>query len=127
MPSDRVIRVLERLIDQHGKPEALRMDNGPEFTSATFEEWCQQRGIARMYIAPGKPDQNAFIERFNRTYRSEVLDAYLFESIEQVQLLTNDWLTVYNHERPHESLGRVPPLMFMPRQTSGASSCPVST
>lgn len=127
VPSARVIRVLERLIDQHGKPEALRMDNGPEFTSATFDEWCQQRGIARMYIAPGKPDQNAFIERFNRTYRNEVLDAFLFESIEQVQLLTDDWLNVYNHERPHESLGRVPPLMFMPRQTSGGSSYPVST
>jgi putative transposase len=127
VPSARVIRVLERLIDQHGKPEAFRIDNGPEFTSTTFEEWCQQRGIARMYIEPGKPDQNAFIERFNRTYRNEVLDAYLFESIEQVQLLTDEWLTIYNHERPHESLGRVPPLMFMPRQTSGASSYRVST
>lgn len=127
VPSARVIRVLERRIDLHGKPEALRMDNGPEFTASAFEDWCRQRGIARKYIAPGKPDQNAFIERFNRTYRNEVLDAYVFESIEQVQLLTDDWLTVYNHERPHESLGRVPPLMFMPRQTSGVSSYPVST
>ncbi len=63
---------------------------------------------------------------FNRTYRNEVL-AYIFESIEQVQLLTDEWLTVYNHERPHESHGRVPPLMFMPRQTSGDSSYRVST
>jgi len=65
IPSARVIRVLERLIDLYGKPEAVRIDNGPEFTAAAFEEWCQQRRIARMYIAPGKPDQNAFIERFN--------------------------------------------------------------
>jgi len=127
VPSARVIRVLERLIDLHGKPEAVRVDNGPEFTAAAFEDWCQQQGIARLYIAPGKPDQNAFIERFNRTYRNEVLDPYLFESIEQVQALTDEWLTIYNHERPHESLGRVPPLMFMPRQTSGDSSYQVST
>ena len=57
---------------------------------------------------PGKPDQNAFIERFNRTYRDEVLDQYVLESVEQVQLLTHEWLTVYNTERPHDSLGRVP-------------------
>lgn len=59
--------------------------------------------------------------------RNEVLDPYLFESIEQVQALTDEWLTIYNHERPHESLGRVPPLMFMLRQTSGDSSYQVST
>ena len=93
----------------------------------TFEQCCQPRGIERMYIAPGKPDQNAFIERCNRTYRNDGLDAYLFESIGQVQRLTNGWLTVYNNERPHESLGCVPPLMFMSRQTSGASSYPLST
>jgi putative transposase len=127
VPSARVIRVLERLIDLHGKPEAVRVDNGPGFTAAAFGDWCQQQGIARLYIAPSKLDQNAFIERFNRSYRNEVLDAYLFESIEQVQLLTDEWLTIYNHERPHESLGGVPPLVFMPGQTNGDSSYQVST
>lgn len=84
-------------------------------------------GVSNGVSRAGKPDQNAFIERFNRTYRNEFLDAHLFESIEQARLLTDEWLTIYNHERPHESLGRVPALMFMPRQTSGDSSYQVST
>ena len=116
IPSARVIRVLERLIEIYGKPQALRLDNGPEFTAAGFAEWCQEHGIALLYIAPGKPDQNAFIERFNRTYRDEVLDQYLFSSVEQVQLLTTEWLDVYNCERPHDSLGQVPPLTYLPRK-----------
>lgn len=128
IPSTRVIRVLERLIDMYGKPEALRIDNGPEFTASVFEDWCRERGIERLFIQPGKPDQNAFIERFNRTYRDEVLDLYIFESIEQVQLLTDEWLISYNHERPHESLGRVPPLTYLPRSTTfGDSSYRLST
>lgn len=122
IPSARVIRVLERLIDLYGKPEALRTDNGPEFTASAFEEWCRERGITQLFIQPGKPDQNAFIERFNRTYRSEVLDLYVFESIEHVQLLTDEWLISYNHERPHESLGRVPPLTYLPRSTTPRDS-----
>ena len=69
IPGARVIRVLERMIDLYGQPRAIRLDNGPEFIAAGFEEWCQQRNIARLYITPGKPDQNAFIERFNRTFR----------------------------------------------------------
>lgn len=128
IPSARVIRVLERLIDLYGRPAAIRMDNGPEFTACLLEDWCERHGIERLYIEPGKPDQNAFCERFNRTYRDELLDAYLFGSIEQVQLLTEEWLTDYNTERPHDSLGRVPPMTFMPRQTPiGDSSSTVST
>ena len=69
------------------------------------------------FIQPGKPDQNAFIERFNKTYREEVLDAYVFETIEQAREITDDWLSEYNEERPHDGLGRVPPLTFMPRPT----------
>jgi putative transposase len=128
IPSARVMRVLDRLIDQYGRPAALRMDNGPEFTAAAFEDWCELRGIVRLYIEPGKPDQNAFCERFNRTYRDELLDAYLFASIEQVQLLTDEWLADYNTERPHDSLGRVPPLTYLPRRTpTGDSSYQLST
>ena len=64
-----------------------------------------------------KPNQNAFIERFNRTYRTEVLDAYLFTNLEQVQTITDQWLVDYNEYRPHEALGNIPPVQFMPRLT----------
>jgi putative transposase len=122
IPARRVIRVMEQLLELHGKPNALRVDNGSELTSSAFTEWCEARGIELLFIQPGKPDQNAFIERFNRTYRDEVLDAYVFESIEQVREVTENWLREYNEERPHDSLGRVPPLMFMPRRKTPAES-----
>lgn len=80
-----MIRVLEQLIEMHGKPKALRLDNGAEFTSIAFTEWCQRQQIELWFIEPGKPDQNAFVERFNKTYRQEVLDAYLFASLSQVR------------------------------------------
>jgi putative transposase len=70
------------------------------------------------HIRPGKPDQNAYIERFNRSYRTEVLNALLFESIAEVRAITTTWLRIYNRERPHDSLGRVPPLMCLPRPTT---------
>ena len=122
IPSLRVIRVMEQLIELHGKPRALRLDNGPELTAIAFTEWCTTRGIEARFIQPGKPDQNAFIERFNKTYRDEVLDAYVFDSIEQVREVTETWLREYNEERPHDSLGRVPPLTFMPRPVPARES-----
>ena len=78
--------------------------------------------MAIHYIQPGKPDQNAYIERFNRSYRTEVLNAHLFESIAELQALTMTWLRIYNEERPHDSLGRVPPLTFLPRPTTARES-----
>ena len=88
IPARRVIRVMEQLIEMHGKPSALRVDNGSELTSSAFTEWCEAQGIELHFIEPGKPDQNAYIERFNRMYREEVLDAYVFDSIEQVRDVT---------------------------------------
>ena len=122
IPSARVIRVLEELVLVHGKPAALRVDNGPELTSETFAEWCGGHGIDIRYIQPGKPDQNAFIERFNRSYRDGVLDAYVFGSIDEVRRASEEWLEDYNCERPHDSLGRVPPLTFLPRPTAPQES-----
>ena len=112
IPGARVVRTLDRLVQWRGKPDAIRLDNGPEYLSEVFAGWCRDRGIRLNYIQPGKPNQNAFIERFNRTYRYEVLDAYVFESLHQVREITRRWIAEYNEERPHDSLGRIPPAMF---------------
>ena len=122
IPARRVTRVLDELIALHGRPTALRMDNGPELTAQALVEWADERRIDLHYIQPGKPDQNAYIERFNRTYRTEVLDAHLFESLAEVRALTERWLVVYNQERPHDSLGQVPPLTFLPRLNPSVQS-----
>ncbi len=122
IPSARVIRVLDDLVQLYGRPARVRVDNGPELTAEAFVDWCLAQRIAIGYIQPGKPDQNAFIERFNRTFREEVLNAYLFDSLEQVQEITDVWLATYNTERPHDSLGQVPPLTFLPRPDAPAKS-----
>ena len=90
----------------------IRVDNGPEFVAATFKEWAEDHHILIHYIQPGKPAQNGFIERFNRTYREAVLDMNLFHSLDEVREITNEWLMVYNEQRPHQSLGGLPPYKF---------------
>lgn len=107
--SKRVIRTLEQLIDWRGKPVAIRVDNGPEFRSADFTCWCKERGISIHYIQPGRPMQNGYIERFNGSYRREILDAYLFFDLEEVRQLTSQWIDDYNTKRPHEALGNLTP------------------
>ena len=109
LPAARVVRTLEQLEEIHGLPKAIRLDNGSELRSAVFMGWCEEKGIELQFIQPGKPQQNAFIERFNRTYRHEVLNAYLFENLREVREITENWITIYNEERPHRSLGRIPP------------------
>ena len=118
----RVSTFLAQMIDLHGRPSAIRCDNGPELTSQSFTDWCKEQDIELRFIQPGKPDQNAYIERFNRTYRTEVLNAHLFESLAELRVITDAWLEVYNRTRPHDSLGRVPPLTFLPRPTSAGQS-----
>ena len=113
LPSQRVIRVLERLLDFRGKPDAIRVDNGPEFISDKLKMWCDERNIRLQYIQPGKPVQNAFIERKNGSMRKELLDAYLFYSLDDVRILAEEWRMDYNHERPHEALGFVPPAEYI--------------
>jgi len=128
LPSVRVIALLDELIAQHGTPWSIRCDNGPEFISGAILQWSKDRGITLRHIQPGKPSQNAFMERFNRTYRTEVLDAYVFESLADVREVTATFLHNYNTRRPHDSLGRVPPLTFLPRPTAAdVSSYAAST
>ena len=91
------------------------MDNGPEFVSEELRDWAQRHGVRLLHIQPGKPNQNAYIDRFNGSYRKAVLDAYLFGSLDDVRVETERWLPIYHTRRPHDSLGRVPPLTFLPR------------
>lgn len=111
----RLVRVLEQLKAQRGLPQAIRVDNGPEMTAHVFADWCSNNGVKINYIEPGKPNQNAYIERFNRSYREEVLDPHIFSSISQVRDLSWAWLLSYNEERPHRSLGNIPPAEFKRR------------
>jgi putative transposase len=112
LPAERVVRVLEQLLDWRGKPTSIRMDNGPELISQRLESWAKEKHIELLHIQPGKPAQNAYIERFNRTYREEVLDAYLFDDLEEVRHITESWLEDYNAIRPHEALQGIPPRQF---------------
>ena len=110
--SERLVRVFERLQKERGLPQVLRTDNGPEFLGEAFVSWAKQAGMAIQYIQPGKPNQNAYIERYNRTLREELLDAYLFASLDDVREAVYWWMIEYNEERPHDSLGGKTPLMY---------------
>lgn len=112
LPAERVVRVLEQLLDWRGKPIHIRLDNGPELISQRLESWALKKHIDLLHIQPGKPAQNAFIERFNRTYREDVLDAYLFDDLQEVRTITERWLEDYNTIRPHQALQGLPPRQF---------------
>ena len=109
LPGERVIRTLDRIIEWRGKPLAIRCDNGPEYISGQLMAWAKERGIAIEYIQPGKPQQNAYVERYNRTVRYDWLGQYLFDTIAEVQDYATRWLWTYNHERPNMALGGITP------------------
>ena len=112
LPSLRAIRVLDNLIAERGKPAHIRTDNGPEFISHRLQQWCEQNNIILQYIQPGKPMQNAYIERKNGSIRRELLNAYLFYSLTEVRTMSKEWMIDYNTERPHKSLGYLSPLKY---------------
>jgi len=112
LPAERVIRVLEMLIDWRGNPKQIRMDNGPELISGRLKIWAEEHQIILVHIQPGKPSQNAYVERFNRTFREDVLDAYLFDSLDEAREITEEWLEEYNAIRPHEALQGLPPYQY---------------
>jgi putative transposase len=113
LPARRIVRALDELIEIRGKPAGLRMDNGPELISEELENWARCHGIKRLFIQPGRPMQNGLVERFNRTYREEVLDCYVFETLDEVRRMTADWIIRYNEIRPHESLGNLAPRAYL--------------
>lgn len=112
IPSISVISQLQLLEQERGLPLMIRVDNGPEFTSFEFTQWCKEKNIDIKFIQPGKPTQNAFIERMNKTYREDILDAYLFENLEQVRILSEEWQWIYNREIPHGSISDMTPYEY---------------
>ena len=111
-PARRLTEELDKVIEKYGKPEGIRTDNGPEFRSKTFQIWLFENGIKHIRIQKGKPQQNAVIERFNKTFREDILDAEIFKSIEQAQLIADDWVKDYNTLRPHQSLNYQTPVEY---------------
>lgn len=122
-PSRRVVRVLEWLKHERGLPSRIRVDNGPEFISWKFKSWCENHQIEVLYIQPGKPVKNTFIERFNRFFREDVLDAYWFEDLDQLKVLAEEFRLRYNSQHPHKSLGRLSPDGYYRRAVNSGRRC----
>lgn len=116
-----VTRVLDRTALFRGYPQAVRTDNGPEFTSRAFMAWAQAHCIRHILIQPGRPMQNGYIESFNGKFRDEHLNECWFETLHQARMAVAVWRTDYNEVRPHSSLGRMPPARFakLHRQRAG--------
>lgn len=115
LPAVRVVRTLERIIEWRGKPSAIRVDNGPEYVSGTLQTWAEKQGIGLAYIQPGKPQQNAYVERYNRTVRQEWLGQTIFSTIDEVRDTATKWLWTYNNERPNMGIGGITPAQKLKR------------
>ena len=109
----RLTRELDLIMTQRGKPRTIVSDNGTEMTSTAVLKWCQETGIEWHYIAPGKPQQNGFIESFNGSFRDECLNETLFSSLSQARQQIAEWKEDYNSQRPHSSLGNITPNEFV--------------
>ena len=112
LPARRVTRVLDRITAWRGFPLKIRMDNGPEFVSVQLADWAEKHGVSLEFTQPGKPTQNSYVERFNRTFREEVLNFYVFSRLSEVREIVETWVKEYNEQRPHESLGNLTPEEF---------------
>jgi putative transposase len=117
LPSERVVRTLDMIASWRGYPKQIRLDNGPELISRKMAQWAKVHDVELAFIQPGKPTQNAYIERFNRTYREDVLDAYLFTSLHEAREITEAWIEAYNAVRPHQALGNLSPYQFAAYKT----------
>ena len=108
----RVVSIINRLVKENRRPMAIRVDNGPEFIAEVLKVWCSDNDIELQFIQPGRPMQNGYIERFNRSYRQDVLDANLFSNLTEVKILSDEFEEDYNFHRPHDSLGDIPPVEY---------------
>jgi putative transposase len=111
LPAARVVRSLNQVIQWRAKPAMIRVDNGPEYVSSKLIEWASKHHITLCYIQPGKPQQNAYIERYNRTVRNEWLGTHIFHSIQEAQDHATQWLWTYNNDRPNMGIGGITPAM----------------
>jgi putative transposase len=112
LTADRLIDVLERLVALHGAPQHLRMDNGPELVSWALRDWCRLGGTRTVYIEPGSPWQNPFVESFNSRCRDELLNVEEFANLREARVVVEAWRVEYNTYRPHSSLGGLTPAEF---------------
>lgn len=117
LPSERVKRALEQIIEWRGKPKQIRCDNGPEYISGLLAEWAKNQEIKLSFIQPGNPQQNAYVERYNRTVRYDWLNQHIFSSIDEVQEQATHWLWTYNNERPNMAIGGITPMQKLTRST----------
>jgi putative transposase len=109
LPSLRLIKALTQITSWRGKPQIIRCDNGSEHISAAIESWTRASGVHVEHIEPGKPQQNAYIERFNRCVLYEWLSQYNWSDLDEVRLHATQWMWQYNHERPNMALGVITP------------------
>ena len=112
LPTLRVIRTLESIAKFRDLPKMIRVDNGPEFISSKLDIWCKEHKIELIFIQPGEPTQNAYIERLNGTLRRDILNAYVFKSVQEVREITAEWMIDYNYNRPHKSLNNKSPIEY---------------
>lgn len=117
LPSARVVRVLDQVAGQHGYPEEIAVDNGPEFAGQVLDAWAYQRGVHLRFITPGKPIENAYVESFNGKFRDECLNQHWFLSLDDARDMIEAWREDYNTSRPHSALGNQAPLAFVQQQT----------
>lgn len=115
LPGKRVTRVLNRLAESRGLPDAIVVDNGPEFSGSALDSWAHERGVKLCFIRPGKPVENAYIESFNGKFRDECLNEHWFTSLKDAQEKIEAWRKDYNKHRPHSSLGNLSPEEFVRR------------
>ena len=108
----RLVRIFKQITRDHSLPKGIRTDNGPAFLGEAFKQWSTDNDVVLQHIQPGKPNQNAFIERFNRTFGKDVLDQHLFASLDQVRETTHWWMIAYNESRPHDSLKGATPYEY---------------
>ncbi len=122
--SQRVIQTLDYLFLTRGKPKYIRSDNGPEFIAYAVQDWLRDNGCDVMYIKPGSPWENPYIESFNGKFRDECLNMHIFRNVKEAQIIVDNWRDEYNHYRPHSSLGNLTPVEYAARASGVLRATP---